>query len=30
MTGEFRATGYMPSFVEEFITLGLVSDGKFL
>jgi pilus assembly protein CpaF len=28
--GEYRATGYMPSYVEEFVTLGLVRDGKFL
>jgi len=30
IVGEFRATGYMPSYVEEFVTLGLVRDGKFL
>ena len=28
--GEYRATGYMPSYVEEFVTLGLVKDGKYL
>ena len=28
--GDFRATGYMPSYVEDFVTLGLVRDGKFL
>src|SRR5439155_690379 len=26
--GEFRATGYMPSFIAEFITMGLVTDGE--
>ncbi|HEY7954100.1 MAG TPA: CpaF family protein, partial [Polyangia bacterium] len=30
VTGEFRATGYMPSFIHEFITMGLVTDGNFL
>src|SRR6185503_9745364 len=30
VTGEFRATGYMPSFINEFITMGLVTDGNFL
>ena len=29
-TGEFRATGYMPSFINEFITMGLVTDGEYL
>ena len=28
--GEFRATGYLPSYVEDFITLGLASDGEYL
>jgi pilus assembly protein CpaF len=28
--GEFRATGYMPSYLDEFITHGLVKDGDFL
>jgi pilus assembly protein CpaF len=28
--GEFRATGYMPSFLQEFITMGLVTDGEYL
>ena len=28
--GEFRATGFMPSFLDEFITLGLVGDGEYL
>ncbi len=30
VTGEFRATGYMPSFIAEFITMGLCADGEFL
>jgi pilus assembly protein CpaF len=30
VAGEFRATGYMPSFIGEFITMGLVSDGEYL
>ena len=30
VTGEFRATGYMPSFIHEFITMGLVTDGEYL
>ena len=30
MTGEFRATGFMPSFITEFITMGLVTDGEYL
>ncbi len=30
VVGEYRATGYMPSYVEEFVTLGLVKDGKYL
>jgi pilus assembly protein CpaF len=28
--GDYRATGYMPSYIEDFVTLGLVRDGKFL
>jgi pilus assembly protein CpaF len=28
--GEFRATGYMPSFIADFITMGLVTDGEYL
>jgi len=28
--GEFRATGYLPSFLDEFIALGLIDDGEFL
>jgi pilus assembly protein CpaF len=28
--GEFRATGYMPSFLGEFITMGLCPDGDYL
>ncbi len=28
--GEFRATGFMPSFLTEFITMGLVTDGEYL
>jgi pilus assembly protein CpaF len=28
--GEYRATGYMPSFLQEFITMGLVADGEYL
>jgi pilus assembly protein CpaF len=30
VAGEFRATGYMPSFLNEFITMGLCPDGNFL
>jgi pilus assembly protein CpaF len=30
VAGEYRATGYMPSFIGEFITMGLVSDGEYL
>jgi pilus assembly protein CpaF len=30
VVGEFRATGYMPSFLNEFITMGLVADGEYL
>ncbi len=28
--GEFRASGYLPSFVDEFIAMGLVEDGEYL
>ncbi|MBX3273117.1 MAG: CpaF family protein, partial [Sandaracinaceae bacterium] len=28
--GEFRASGYLPSFLDEFIAQGLVTDGDFL
>jgi pilus assembly protein CpaF len=28
--GEFRATGYMPSYLDEFIVHGLVDDGGYL
>jgi pilus assembly protein CpaF len=28
--GEFRATGYVPSFVDQFIAQGLVKEGEFL
>jgi pilus assembly protein CpaF len=28
--GEYRATGFMPSYLDEFITHGLISDGSFL
>jgi pilus assembly protein CpaF len=30
VTGEYRATGFMPSFITEFITMGLVTDGEYL
>jgi len=30
VTGEYRATGFMPSFINEFITMGLVTDGEYL
>ncbi len=30
VVGEFRATGYMPSFIQEFITMGLCDDGEYL
>ena len=30
VSGEYRATGYMPSFIAEFITMGLVTDGEYL
>ena len=26
--GQFRATGYLPSFLQEFIVRGLVKDGE--
>lgn len=28
--GEFRATGYLPSYLGAFITHGLITDGKYL
>ena len=28
--GEFRATGFLPSFLDEFITAGLVKDGVYI
>ncbi len=28
--GEFRASGYLPSFLDEFIAQGLIRDGDFL
>ena len=28
--GEFRATGYLPTFLDEFISHGLVDDGDYL
>ncbi len=28
--GEYRATGYLPSFLDDFITHGLVKDGDYL
>jgi pilus assembly protein CpaF len=28
--GEFRTSGYMPSFLDEFITHGLIDDGSYL
>jgi pilus assembly protein CpaF len=28
--GEHRASGYMPTFLDEFITMGLVTDGEYL
>jgi pilus assembly protein CpaF len=28
--GEFRATGYLPSYLDEFITHGLVKEGDYL
>jgi Flp pilus assembly CpaF family ATPase len=30
VAGTFVATGYMPSFIGEFITMGLVTDGEYL
>ncbi|HZS38873.1 MAG TPA: CpaF family protein, partial [Polyangia bacterium] len=28
--GDFRATGYMPTYLNEFITMGLCADGEYL
>jgi pilus assembly protein CpaF len=28
--GEFRATGYLPSFIDEFIKRGLITEGDYL
>ncbi len=28
--GEYRASGYLPSFIDEFIAQGLITDGDFL
>ena len=28
MLGEFRATGYLPTFLDEFIVMGLVKPGE--
>jgi pilus assembly protein CpaF len=28
--GEFRASGYLPSFLDDFIAQGLVPDGDYL
>jgi pilus assembly protein CpaF len=28
--GEHRASGYMPTFLDEFITMGLITDGEYL
>jgi len=30
VSGEFRATGFMPTFLDELITHGLVTDGEYL
>ena len=30
VVGQYRATGYMPSFLNEFITMGLCPDGNYL
>jgi pilus assembly protein CpaF len=30
VAGEYRPTGYMPSYIQEFITMGLVKDGEYL
>jgi len=30
VAGEFRATGYIPSFIGELITMGLITDGEYL
>jgi pilus assembly protein CpaF len=26
--GEFRATGYLPSFLNQFVVMGLVGEGE--
>ena len=28
VVGDFRATGYLPSFLEDFIVMGLVQRGE--
>jgi pilus assembly protein CpaF len=28
--GEFRATGFMPTYLDELITHGLITDGEYL
>src|SRR5690606_12661667 len=28
--GEFRATGYLPSFLDQFITSGLAKEGEYI
>ena len=30
VVGEFRASGYLPSFLDDFIAQGLIKDGDFL
>jgi pilus assembly protein CpaF len=30
VVGEHRATGYLPSFLDQFITMGLIGDGDYL
>ncbi|MBZ0121272.1 MAG: CpaF/VirB11 family protein, partial [Sandaracinaceae bacterium] len=30
IVGEFRASGYLPSFIDEFIAQGLVTEGDYL
>lgn len=30
IVGEFRATGYVPTFIDEFIASGLVTEGNYL
>lgn len=30
VVGEFRASGYLPSFLDDFIAQGLITDGDFL